>query len=245
MASKAAVSCTFSYIGCKDKITSDKMKEHMELSMQKHLALMAAASLKVINIVKKQQEIIEAKLQVQKEEFEKKLKQRDLLIQSYLQKVQPNQSIDPMVLGVFPFDIQFSNYKDVKTKNELMDSPPFFTHPGGYKINMRVRPNGFLAGKDTHISVWFNSLKSDYDVILKFPVKFTITIQLLNHHSDEEHIETEVTCEVTKEKAGSWRYIGAEWEFIEHRELELNGIKQPQYLTDDTIRFRICKIVLQ
>ena len=76
-------------------------------------------------------------------------------------------------------------------------------------------------------------------------MKFKITLQLLNQHCDDEHIEKEVICEVTEEKAGSWRYIGAEWELIEHRELESNSTKKTQYLEDDIIRFRICKIVFQ
>ncbi len=244
MASKEKLSCVFSYAGCKDEFTSDKQKEHMEQNTQKHLAMMAAATLKLTHIMRTQQEIIETKLQLQKEEFEKKLKQRDLLIQSYLQKMQLGQKIEPMLLGVVPFDIHFSNYKDVKAKNELMDSPPFFTHPGGYKVNLRVRPNGFLSGKGTHISVWFNSLKSDHDGVLKIPMKFMITIQLLNQHCDHEHVEKEVACEVTEEKAGTWRYIGAEWELIGHGDLELDTIEQTQYLKDDCIKFRICKIVI-
>lgn len=245
MANKDKAMCVFSFAGCKDEVSQDKLKQHLEQHTQKHLSLVAATASKLTHIVKVQQEIIDAKLQAQREDFEKKLKERDKAIHSLLQKLQLGQTIEPMLLGILPFDIHFSNYGEIKAKNELMDSPPFFTHPGGYKINLRVRPNGFLTGKGTHVSLWFNSLKSDHDGVLSIPVKFIITVQLLNQHSDSEHMEKEVQCEVTPEKAGSWRYIGAEWEFVEHKELEWDSTRETQYVKDDCLRFRICKIVFQ
>ena len=239
------VQCVFSHAGCKDVFSAEQEIQHMEQNTQKHLALMAAATSKLTQIVRKQQEILDTKLQVQRESFDQKLAEKDTLIKELQQMIKIGQKVDPVNLGILPFDITLDNYKDIKAKNELMDSPPFYTHPGGYKINLRVRPNGFLSGKGTHVSVWFNSLKSDHDAVLRFPVKFTITLQLLNQHCDHEHVEQEVRCEVTQEKAGSWRYIGAEWDLIQHEELEWDSGRDTEYLKNDCLKFRICKIVFQ
>ena len=245
MASSEKIQCVFCFAGCKEKFDCDQEKKHMEQNTQKHLALVAAATSKLTQIMRKQSEILDAKLQLQKEEFEKKLEEKDTIIRDLKQQIQLGQKVDPMSLGIVPFDITLTDFKDIKAKNELLDSPPFYTHPGGYKINLRARPNGFLSGKGTHVSVWFNSLKSDYDTILKIPVKFMITFQLLNQHCDHEHVTQEVVCEVTEEKAGTWRFIGAEWELIRHEDLERDGRRGTQYLKNDCLKFRITRIMFQ
>jgi len=245
--------CLFSFAGCKSEFdSSDQLTAHMAKSNKEHLALLGTATSKLSQIVKIQQDMLTTNLQLQKEEFEKQLAEKDAVILDLIRNQKSLSQLDPMILGIMPFDIHFSNYKEIKAKNELMDSPPFYTHPGGYKLNLRVRPNGFLSGKGKYLSLWFNSLKSDYDAVLRFPVKFTVTVQLLNQHSDpnhviedEGHVTSEVKCEVTPEKAGTWRYIGAEWELVEHGGMELDSENGTQYLKNDCIRFRILRIVLQ
>ena len=62
--------CEFSYAGCGAEFIRDNQKEHMEQNTQKHLALVAAATLKI-------SQTFEQKLQEQQREFDQKLEDKD------------------------------------------------------------------------------------------------------------------------------------------------------------------------
>ena len=146
-------------------------------------------------------------------------------------------------VGVPPYDITFSNYQQAKATDGAIYSPPMYTHPGGYKFKLRLCPNGRVTGRGTHVSVFVRSHKSDYDAEIKFPVKFTITLQLLNQHRDQDHHTRDIQCEIkTRDKIGN--FISSDYNFIPHADLEWNRGKQTQYLKDDCFKFRITKIIV-
>ena len=139
------------------------------------------------------------------------------------------------------------NYQEVKARNHNIDSSPMYTHPGGYKFNLTLWLNGpmFSDGAGTHVSVLVYSLKSDHDAELKFPAKFTVTLQLLNQHRNQDHHTRDIQCEVTREWIGSGIFsIGSNWTFILNADLEWNCDKQTQYLKDDCLKIRITKIIV-
>ena len=121
-------------------------------------------------------------------------------------------------------------------------SPSIYTHPGGYKFELELYPNGDCNGYSTHVTVYVSSVKGDHDAVLKAPVKFTITLQLLNQHRDKDHHTRDIQCDVINMKGVC--YIGGDYTFIPHTALEWNCDKQTQYLKDDCLRFRITKIVV-
>ena len=148
-------------------------------------------------------------------------------------------------VGIPPYDITLSNYQQEKARDGSIYSPPMYTHPGGYKFKLKLRPNGVWYSVGTHVSVLVYSVKSDHDDSLKFPVKFTITVQLLNQHRDQDHHTRDIKCEVkTRERIGGAWYIGDNDKFIPYADLEWNRAKQTQYLKDDCLKFRITKIVV-
>ena len=97
------------------------------------------------------------------------------------------------------------------------------------------------------IAIWnmLYSMSGQFDATLQWPAKFTITLQLLNQHRDQDHI--------TVTKQFQWRkterenvYVGLfTTTLIAHTDLELNAQKQTQYLKDDCLHFRITKIEAQ
>ena len=68
------VQCEFSYAGCEAEFIRDHQQEHMEQNTQKHLALVAAATLR---ISKEQQQTFEQMLQEQQQAFDRKLEDKD------------------------------------------------------------------------------------------------------------------------------------------------------------------------
>ena len=202
--------------------------------------------------IDKQSREFQKRLDEQQMKFQELTKERDAQIKGLEEQQirnrqlieQQQQAISEIGSGEFgipPHDITFSKYRQEKAGDGIIYSPPMYTHPGGYKFELRLFPKGRGNGGGTHVSVFVFSLKSDHDAELKLPVKFTITLQLLNQHRDQDHHTRDIQCEVT---IGSGEYIGADWTFIPLADLEWNRDKQTQYLKDDCLRFRLTKIVV-
>jgi hypothetical protein len=50
-------------------------------------------------------------------------------------------------------------------------SRPFYTGPLGYKMCVRLYPNGDGMGKGTHLSLFFTIMRSPHDALLAWPFK--------------------------------------------------------------------------
>ena len=140
-----------------------------------------------------------------------------------------------------PLDFTVSNYHQLQASSGHMYSPSLYTHPGGYHLKVVVWPEGVLSGCGQCVSLWVVSAEGDEDVHyeeLKFPAKFTVTLELLNQHRDQDHIKTDIKCEMPWETA----IVGYNDTFIPHSDLEWNADRQTQYLKDNCLKFRITKI---
>ena len=358
MCSLQLVDCDFSYAGCNEKLQRQDMEKHVEENTQKHLALMAAASMKMsqelqeqrdefrgyleqkeretaeqlkqkdsqINAVEEQlQQLVrerEEKIESMRKTLEKKQKEGEQQLQQQLEQktkhiqeslqekdnkvqgelhekqqqiealkeqivqvkqdheerikaveqrreeqiksleVQSQQQVERigklekqlkekeqeleqlnMKLGMPPLHLTMSNFNQLKTKNANWYSPPMYTHPHGYKFCITVWPNGVGSSvTGTHVSVHLYSMSGEFDATLQWPAKFTITLQLLNQHRDQDH--TTVTKQFQWNKPEMER-VGLDYftyRLIAHTDLKLNAQKQTQYLKDDCLRFCITKI---
>ena len=213
--------------------------------------------------LEKQGQEFQEQLGGQQKEFQQQLQQRDEQIrkgqlkneelqqlvernfQQMLPMINKMQSYTDKCTCMPPYNITFSNYQQEKARNGYIDSPPMYTHLGGYKFKLSLFTNGGSTSRGTHVSVCVFPVKSDHDAELKIPVKFTISVQLLNQHRDQDHYTRDIRCEVTREKIGSIIIsIGSNKTFIPHAALEWNCDKQTQYLKDNCLRIRITKIVV-
>ena len=144
-----------------------------------------------------------------------------------------------------PLHFTMSNFKQLMTKRTHWYSPPMYTHPHGYKFCIAVWPYGLGAYGGTYVSVRLYLMSGEFDATLQWPAKFTITLQLLNQHRDQDHIT--VTNQFQWNKPDRERQLVANFTLalIAHTDLELNAQKQTQYLKDDCLHFCITKIVAQ
>ena len=58
-----------------------------------------------------------------------------------------------MPLPVPPFYVVLTNFNHYRENNHLFMSDPFYSHTGGYKMTVLIRPNGFHVCEGTHISL--------------------------------------------------------------------------------------------
>ena len=96
-----------------------------------------------------------------------------------------------------PYTFVMTNYQLIKGKASYYESPPMYTHLGGYKFQLLVHPD-----RQQHpyviVTIWL--LKGVYNDMLKFPVRFTISLELLNQHKDQDHYIRNITCKATLDK---------------------------------------------
>ena len=81
MCGQQELQCEFSYAGCEAEFIRDDQKEHMEQNTQKHLALVAAATLRISQTFeqkfREQQQEFDQKLEEQQQAFDQKLEDKD------------------------------------------------------------------------------------------------------------------------------------------------------------------------
>ena len=179
---------------------------------------------------------VEFKLQLTEEQLKAKIQ----VLEEKTKDIQLKLSLK-YTHGNLPYDIVLENYESIKRRRALFMSEPMYTHPGGYRFRVEISPGGVGMAEDTHLSVDVLSIKGDYDPLLKFPVKFTITLQLLNQYNDQRHHQRKIEC--IYQESGNKNEIGSEFEYILDERLCWNEEKETQFLLNNVLRFRLTKVV--
>jgi hypothetical protein len=128
-----------------------------------------------------------------------------------------------------------SDYQKKKQAGEAFLFPPFYTHPNGYHVALRVDANGYSTGKGTHVSLCLQIVKGEHDSELKWPFTGRVTMTLLNQLENKNHRTTTVFLNAIKNtRVGDGRGCH---EFIRHSALAYDPVRNTQFLKDDTLHF--------
>ena len=118
-----------------------------------------------------------------------------------------------------------------------LKSQPFHTHSCGYKLQLTLYPNGNVSGTNSHLSVYNNLLKGEYDALLPWPVKISMTISLIEQQPCEilqDNVALCITHTVAERpKSGSRTFRGS------HQFLSQDKLMTRCYLEHDTLFFRV------
>ena len=143
------------------------------------------------------------------------------------------------------------NYNEHKRVGDVWNSVPFYSGIDGYKLQLCITANGFATGKDTHLSVGARLMRGEYDESLMWPLNGEITIQVLNWREDKGHEETIIqhynapiairTRVIDGETAPGSQTTG---QFISNMELPYNADNNTEYLHNDTLCFRVSKVII-
>ena len=151
------------------------------------------------------------------------------------------------VFKVPPVEFTMMDFLHKKTADTDWDSPPFYTHPQGYKMCLNLEPNGCGEGKGTHISLYAALMKGEHDGSLQWPFEGDIVVELLNWREDKQHVvfnqsfsRLEGNC-VIDSTIGSW-YGNSQ--FISHSSLSYNSTTNTEYLQDDCLRLRVKEVAV-
>ena len=82
---------------------------------------------------------------------------------------------------------KFTEFSECKKSFKVYYSPPFYTHPKGYKMCLEVKAYGTGEGLGTHVSVFVTLMKGEHDQHLQWPLTGELIIEVLNWRGDHGH----------------------------------------------------------
>ena len=153
--------------------------------------------------------------------------------------------------GTIPTEVVMPNFELHRITADTWLSNPFYTHPGGYKMRLRVDANGSSSGRGTHVSLYAVLMRGEFDQHLKWPLLCAITVQILNQVEDRDHYEQILLFRITDHSAPARVTEGETskqaWgrnHFISHA-LLYNRTTPAKYLKDDCIHLRVAKFEVE
>jgi len=153
-------------------------------------------------------------------------------------------------IGMFPVKLMMTNFPEMKSSNGEWYSPPFYTHPLGYKMCLRVVANGCGKGKGTHVSVYAYLMRGEFDDHLKWPFHGRVVIQLRNQLQDKYHRGHFIKFNETTDAKATVPVISCTRAdkgvgtstLIPHEDLNFNPTTNCQYLKNDCLHFQIVAV---
>ena len=198
-------------------------------------------------ITTQQREITKQQREIDKQQREIDKQQREIYKQrSEIDKQQQEVKVmsENLIAGqAGSCAFKFPKFNQHKSLRREWYSPPFYTHPGGYKMCIRVCANGCDEGAGTHVSVYARMMRGKNDDTLIWPFVGKVTITLLNQLADRHHYTRTTPFPQTNSICGRVRNrerapIGyGQPNFISHKQLDATW--NSQYLKDDCLYFRI------
>ena len=175
----------------------------------------------------------------------------NLCLRSELKPLQLAMQAAPVTVCTKPLELglpvlEMIEFEIHRREDTDWHSPPVYTHSRGYNICIRVDANGEGSGAGTHVSVFINFVKGDFDHCLKWPFRGAISVRVLDqceykNHKTESIIYDDTVddkdCRVAEGDTESWGWGNAR--FIAHSQLN------PKYLKNDSLLFQIVKVELQ
>ena len=83
-----------------------------------------------------------------------------------------------------PVTFTLDNFHERKDNNDFWLSPYFYSHKYGYKMQLKVFPNGTGEGAGTHISVFVLIVPGEFDDLLAWPFCGIVTVYLINQRKN-------------------------------------------------------------
>ena len=184
------------------------------------------------------------------------LQEHNLVLEETNQAISiiPLVKISPYLYNKVPIEFIIPNFHDMKETNAVWTSVPFSSHERGYKLGLKVYPNGHKHARGSHVSFFFYLMKGEYDNELGRPFEGHVVLELLNWRADKDHILTTTnfnrfndpnnscTSHVTTRECAP-NGLG-NFEFISHSSLLNNSDTNTEYLQDDCLRLRVIDVAV-
>ena len=232
------VECDFHSVGCTMRPLRKELPQHMEENTHKHLILMSTASLQAGSseterrLKERRAELLQQQLQKKEEETQRRFKEKDEQIKALQRRV---ESLEGRVCCP-PCEFIMYDFSEHKAADDLWLSPPFYSHPGGYKQRLAMYANGYGGYKGTHVSFVLYTMQGEYDDRLEWPRQLKTWINMLNHRTgkwekQDVGCQTHIKCakpRAAQERRSCWH--------------GLNNSHLGHYLKNNCIHFQVAEV---
>ena len=143
------------------------------------------------------------------------------------------------------FVYRLKKFTKQKHKRKTCFSQPFYTDNPGYRMCLRVHPNGYGKGEEHYLSVYVCLLRGEFDGQLNWPFVGSVTICLVaargNDHLQKIARYSRNTPPEFSTVKGKFTSKGNGFPtFISHQELVDPSL---QYLQNDTLIFEVTEVL--
>ena len=132
---------------------------------------------------------------------------------------------------------KMSDYEMSRENNLKIFSKSFYSSPSGYKMCIRIHPNGHGEAQGSHVSVFIKLLDGLNGDSLDGPFRGTVKFELLNQLADNSHHAKTLTSATDNDMLSDISCYGCS-KFLHHSGLSHDSARNTQYLMDDTLYFR-------
>ena len=218
--------------------TRDRQIEELKYSLQNHSS---TRDRQIEELKYSLQQDMNLQLQTATTELQEQLSLKDAQIKELKQLLKEKSDQINRIskrFGILPYEIVFPSFKE--NKDDLISDTMYTLE--GYKFNMvlSIDEDG-NKDKTSFLSVRVNSLRGEYDHKLRFPVKLTITLKLLNQYKDQDHFTWNLQCELRR---GGEADICAGHSLVPVSDLEWNEDRQTDYTKGDCLKFRVTNVFI-
>ena len=227
---KRLIPCKYSKIGCEWLIAADKMADHLVQAKDDHLE-------KAMGTVVELSVAVQGLCQQNPNSHTPQLSSH-----SPSQHWLKNTKLAP----ICPWVIEMRGFSE--KKSESWQSPPFYTHAGGYKMLLRVYGDGYGQFRNAHLGASLWVMKGEYDDQLQWPITLEIEVSLLNQISDDCHDSMTIcfansTLDVAS-RVVQGRLAKKGWggSLVTLAELDKGSKRTVKYLQNDTLFFKVDRV---
>ena len=150
-----------------------------------------------------------------------------------------------------PRVFKIENFSAKRRIGEPWFSSGFYSHVGGYRMCLKVFPDGVVSGRGKCMSVTVVLMRGENDDHLIWPFRGEVTFSVLNQASDNHHVTETAKFDRTEGSEVNRRVIDGERnahgrgfpEFLHHRVLQF-GSEGRQYLLGDAVYVRVDRVVV-
>ena len=184
------VVCDFRHVGCEVRLPRKDMPAHYSKNLVCHVSLLTTSHQRLEERNGRlHEEIVEVKRSVLPlEEENRHLKEQIAAISQHIgpleeflrrQLSELEEKIRRLTVTSTPscMDFVMRDYAQHKIDNSDWVSPPFYSHPHGYKLCLLVDANG--TGKGSHVSVYLCNIEGEYDGGLFWPFRGSLAVTVI------------------------------------------------------------------
>ncbi len=219
------IECDFKHVGCPVRIQRRNLRQHMQDNVTIHVMKMAwkLGELRQMNTGL-----------------------RRTFQEQHLERKRLAACVESLKLTVptVPFDFTYSQYTKKEAAGRSWTGPSFYTHYKGYKLCPKIYPKGHDHGKAhfRYMSVFFVTLRGEYDEDLHWPVQLDMTVEIANpNYPDGEPWRPDPPTETFQINRINLGHLGgrAGWKvFIKPSDAQ-------EYLKEDCLHFRVTNVEIR